>query len=300
MKFHATSSFKEAAAGHQFYQDWVTRLEKANNTHYKRYDIATALGATTVWGSNTEIVKQHTLVVFPGFRTSVLFWDFDNALSELSKHCRIYLVDTNGQPNFSDGNTPDIKSLDYGHWAAEVMDKLGIEKAHVAGASFGGLVCLKLAQVAPQKIKKVLLLNPGCLAPFSLSLKNLYSNLLPIFSPSIKNVVKFLDTAVFCPPHHHLPPVYKELIVDYEVYALQNFNDKGQKPYAMKPAELNNITSDTYLLLGEKDLLFPYQTSKTIAEKHIATLKGVYTFPNTAHGIVTSKEALGKMSELLK
>jgi hypothetical protein len=36
------------------------------------------------------------------------------------------MVETNGLPNFSDGSTPEIKSLDYGHWANEVLDKLGI------------------------------------------------------------------------------------------------------------------------------------------------------------------------------
>ncbi|CAN5354222.1 hypothetical protein BH09BAC1_BH09BAC1_26800 [soil metagenome] len=217
MQYYSTSSFKDKAAGELFYQEWVSRLERANTTTYERLEIETGLGRTTVWGINTETTKQHTLIIFPGFRTSSLFWDFDNALAPLRETCRIYLVDTNGQPNLSDGNTPDIKSLDYGHWAAEVLDKLHIAKAHVAGASFGGLVCLKLAQVAPQKVQQVLLLNPGCLAPFSLSLRNLYYNLLPIISPSEKNVVKFLDTAVFCPPNHHLSPVAKELIVEYEL-----------------------------------------------------------------------------------
>ena len=51
------------------------------------------------------------MVIFPGFRTSSLFWDMDNALAPLKKDYRIYLVETNGQPNLSDGNNPDIKEM---------------------------------------------------------------------------------------------------------------------------------------------------------------------------------------------
>ena len=69
---------------------------------------------------------------------------------------RIFLVETNGLPNLSDGETPDIKSLGYGIWASEVLEKLKIEKAFIAGASFGGLICMKLAIVKPEVIKSVL------------------------------------------------------------------------------------------------------------------------------------------------
>jgi hypothetical protein len=48
---------------------------------------------------------------------------------------RIFMIETNGLPNLSDGATPDIKSLDYGIWATEIFDKLDIGNAFIAGAS---------------------------------------------------------------------------------------------------------------------------------------------------------------------
>jgi pimeloyl-ACP methyl ester carboxylesterase len=153
---------------------------------------------------------------------------------------RIFMVETNGLPNLSDGATPDIKTLDYGHWAHEVMDGLGIEKAFVAGASFGGLIAMKLALTNPEKIKAAFLLNPGCLQPFSLTFSNLYYNLLPIISTNAKNVLKFLDKAVFSKPNHRLSSFSEQMLVDYEVFAISRYKDNTQKPYYMD-TELSKV-----------------------------------------------------------
>ena len=122
------------------------------------------------------------------------------------------MVETNGLPNLSDGSTPNVKSLDYGFWANEVFEKLKIERAFIAGASFGGLICMKFGIVKPEKIKAAFLLNPGCLQPFSLTLKNLYYNLLPILIPTVKNVSNFLDKAVFSKPNHRLSDFSEKMI----------------------------------------------------------------------------------------
>src|SRR5262249_50841781 len=144
----------------------------------------------------------------------------DNALEPFKHDHTIFLVETNGQPSLSDGNTPEIRSNDYGIWAAEVLEKLSVKRAIVAGASFGALVCLKLCLVAPQLVEKAVLLNPGCLQPFSLSFKNLYYNFLPLISPGRKNIEKFLDYAVFYKNKHRVSPRAKKLIVDYELFAI--------------------------------------------------------------------------------
>lgn len=298
MQIHSQSSFKNPAETVRFFDTWIAQLETLNHIHYRRIDIATPLGNTVVWGINTDKTDAEAIVIFPGFRTCSMFWDMDNALAPLKKNYRIFLVDTNGQPCLSDGNTPDIKSNDYGVWAADVLHRLGLYKAIVAGASFGGLVCLKLCLVAPELVEKVVLLNPGCLQPFSLSLKNLYYNFLPIIAPTAGNVETFLDNAVFYGNDHTLSPAAKKLVVDFEVYALTQFRDKAQKPYAMKREELGAVTSDVYLILGDKDILFPYQKSLNAARTHLKTLRESFIVPNTGHGIETSKKALQILADI--
>ncbi|MGC4020448.1 MAG: alpha/beta hydrolase [Cyclobacteriaceae bacterium] len=256
------------------------------------------MGKTHVWNLNHPDAKE-TLVIFPGARTSSLFWDFDKGLDNINYPLNIFLVETNGLPNLSDGATPDIKSLGYGHWASEVLTQLKLEKTFIAGASFGGLICMKLCITSPEKVKAAFLLNPGCLQPFSLSFKNLYYNLLPIFSPSRKNISTFLDKAVFCKPNHTLSPQAYELILDYEELALTRYKDNTQKPYDMAE-QIELVKTDTYLLEGDKDLLFPYQKSIENAKRRLTNLKDVIVFKNVGHGIETHRDAMNYVGEMIK
>ncbi|HWA34841.1 MAG TPA: alpha/beta hydrolase [Cyclobacteriaceae bacterium] len=300
MKVKAVSKFKNPPEDLRYFESWVNRLEKLNGTQYGRKEIATMLGKTVVWTINTNREDLKTLIIFPGFRTCSLFWDFDNGLQLLKERYRIFLVDTNGQPCLSDGNTPDIRSEGYGEWAAEVLETLKIRRAVIAGASFGGTVCMKLSALVPDRIEKVVLLNPGCLQNFSLSWKNLYYNMLPILFPSKGNVKKFLDNAVFCKPTHQLSPDAEELIIDYEHFALTRFIDKGDKPYKMSEEELLKVKSDVYLLEGDHDLLFPFEKSIAYAKKSIQNLREVHVLKETGHGIETSSEAMRILAGIME
>jgi pimeloyl-ACP methyl ester carboxylesterase len=296
MEIKKKSYFKDVRRDLAWFEDWVNDLEVINGRSYERFELRTALGITHVWGHNTNLATAETLVIFPGARTTALFWDFDNGLDKLGKNIRIYLVETNGLPNLSDGKTPDIESEGYGQWADEVLAKLGIENAFVAGASFGGLVAMKLALYNPKRIKAAFLLNPGCVQPFSLTLKNLYYNLLPIVIPNAKNIKLFLDKAVFCKPNHKLSDVSERLIIDYELFAITRYKDNTQKPYDMN-IELRGVTTPTYLVLGDRDLLFPYQNSIKNATDKIASLREIKVFGNVGHGIETYAKAMEYISD---
>jgi pimeloyl-ACP methyl ester carboxylesterase len=284
------SFFKDPQTDRARMEQWVETLERLNGRRYDRICLTTQLGTTIVYGLNTAATDREALVIFPGARTSVLFWDFDNALGPLAEKYRIFLVETNGLPNLSDGHSPEIRSTGYGEWASDVMAQLGLSSATIAGSSFGGLVCMKLCIAVPEKVKAVFLLNPGCLQPFSLSIKNLYYNLLPIVSPKPRNVETFLDKAVLCKPHHMLPAAYERLLIDYEVFALTRYSDRTQKPYYMN-GELEQVKNPVYLLVGDKDLLFPYKRSISNARKHLSNLREVQIFQNVGHGIETYRGA---------
>ncbi|MCL6260147.1 alpha/beta hydrolase [Aquiflexum sp. TKW24L] len=298
MKIKYKSYFKDPKKDIAYFEDWVRKLEKENGRKYQRHAVKTSLGNTHVWSLNTDKVEIETLVIFPGARTTALIWDFDKGLDHLKMKLRIFMVETNGLPNLSDGATPDIKTLDYGHWAKEVFEGLGIEKAFIAGASFGGLICMKLALTNPEKIKSAFLFNPGCLQPFSLKLSNLYYNLLPIISTNSKNIQKFLERAVFSKPNHQLSSFAEKMLVDYEVFAISRYKDNTQKPYYMD-TELAKVKTEIYLLLGDKDLLFPFEKSKKNAQKHLSNLTEIKIFQHVGHGIETFEEAMNYIGDVI-
>ncbi len=291
MKIIRKSFFKNPNQDKHWFNFWVSQIEEANQRQYTSIVLNTSLGITQVWGLNLDEKMGETLVIFPGARTSSLFWDLDRGLDHLGKKIRVFMVETNGLPNLSDGNTPDIKSMEYGEWANEVLERLNIDHAFIAGASFGGLICMKLCITSPIRVKAAFLLNPGCLQPFSLSLRNLFCNLLPIIKPNIKNVSYFLDNAIFHKPNHQLTLASEELLISYELFALKNYKDNTQKPYNMDE-ELKWVMVDTYLLLGEKDLLFPYKKSINNAKDKLNSLKEVILFRRVGHGIETYSEAI--------
>jgi pimeloyl-ACP methyl ester carboxylesterase len=294
------SYFKNQVQAEVFFDNWVRRIEAQNQCTYQRQEVATILGKTVVWSLNADRHDWPALVIFPGFRTCGLFWDLDNNLAPLKASHRIFLVDVNGQPCLSDGFTPDVKSLGYGEWAADLFDKLALDTAIVAGASFGSLLGIKLAQVAPQRISKLVLMNPGCLQPFSLAPKNLYYNLLPLAWPTEGNVRKFLKEAVFYQDKHQLSGSAMQLLVDYELFAIKQFKDSTQKPYAMPMEELASVQVPVYLLLGDKDILFPCQKSVDAAKKGFKHLRKIQVLPNIGHGIETSPAAIAALASLIQ
>lgn len=299
MKIKSKSYFKDEHADRSYFEGWVKQLENYNSRQYERYEIETSLGRTHIWGLNSKQEFQDTLVIFPGARTTALIWDFDKGLDNFNHNMRIFMVETNGLPNLSNGETPDIKTLDYGIWATQVLDKLHIEKAFVAGASFGGLICMKLGIVSPQKVIAAFLLNPGCLQPFSLTFKNLYFNLLPIIRPTPNNVLKFLEKAVFSKPNHQLSEFSEKMLVAYEVFAISRYKDNTQKPYYMNE-QLKEVAAETYLLLGDKDLLFPFQKSLDNAQRLIPKLTETKVYKNVGHGIETYNKALNYIGGIIK
>lgn len=299
MRIKSKSKFKNPKVDKVEFEKWVTKLETSNGRKYNRKEINSSLGKTIVWCLNEGDDSLDTLIIFPGARTTSLVWDLDKGLDNLNHKMSIYMVETNGLPNLSDGNTPDIKSKDYGIWASEILDELKIEKAFIAGASFGGLIGMKLAIVKPEKIKALFLLNPGCLQSFSLTVKSLYYNLLPIISPKEKNVLKFLNTIVFCRPNHTLSEQANKLLIEYQLLALTRHVDKAQKPYYMDK-QLSESNVDTYLLEGDQDIIFPYQKTITNAQTHIQSLKEVKIFKDVGHGIETYSAALMYVGKIIK
>lgn len=290
VKVKFSSAFKSPTSDQQWFKTWVRELEQLNDRTYEKIEVETSLGKTMVYGLQTSEATLEPLVIFPGARTTALIWDLDRNLDHLLDRFRLFLVETNGLPNLSDGNTPDIKSKDYGHWAAEVLDRLGLQSSYVAGASFGGQICMKLSITNPEKVKAAFLYNPGCFQPFSLSPKNLYYNLLPIISPKRKNVDKFLEKAIFFKPDHSLSPKAWELLVDYELFALTRYIDKTQKPYFMNK-ELKQAKSAVYLIVGDHDLLFPVEKTLCNAKKLIQNLKDIQVF-SAGHGVETLPKSM--------
>lgn len=81
-------------------------------------------------------------------------------LGDLGTEFRVYALDIPGQPGRSDPNPPSFLNDDYCDWLVDVLDDLGIAKAHFAGVSAGGWIAMRMGSRHPGRVGKVVMLGP--------------------------------------------------------------------------------------------------------------------------------------------
>ena len=99
-----------------------------------------------------------TLVLLHGMASSWQWW-LEN-IPTLGRRHRIIAVDLPGCGN-SEQLPPPAEMSHYAHTVLGLLDHLGIRSATVAGHSMGGLVAIAMSQVAPQQVKKLILVDAG-------------------------------------------------------------------------------------------------------------------------------------------
>jgi pimeloyl-ACP methyl ester carboxylesterase len=97
------------------------------------------------------------LVLLNGIMMSVNSWNF--AVETVSKVMKLIRVDF-----FDQGQTDDYLDEVYDHsiqaaLVVALLDHLGIEKAHIAGISYGGEVAIRLGIYYPERVKTLSLYN---------------------------------------------------------------------------------------------------------------------------------------------
>lgn len=96
------------------------------------------------------------LILSNSIGTSYRMWD--GTAEQLARHFRVLRFDTRGHG--ASGVPPGDYSLDrMGRDVLELMDALGIERAHFLGLSLGGFIGQWLAIHAPQRIGRLILSN---------------------------------------------------------------------------------------------------------------------------------------------
>ncbi len=82
-------------------------------------------------------------------------------LADLMAGHRVYAVDVIGQSVMSADVRLPVDDDSYGRWLVEVLEGLDLEAAHVVGVSWGGFVAQRLAILAPERVRKLVLLVPA-------------------------------------------------------------------------------------------------------------------------------------------
>jgi pimeloyl-ACP methyl ester carboxylesterase len=100
------------------------------------------------------------LVLLPGGGATSTQWGA--VVAALGRNARVYAVDTIGDAGRSvAGDRPVRTAADLLDWLGAVLDGLGVGRADLCGHSYGGWLALNQALHAPDRVRRLVLLDPS-------------------------------------------------------------------------------------------------------------------------------------------
>jgi pimeloyl-ACP methyl ester carboxylesterase len=151
------ASIYKTAAGEQTIMDIYDTVLARWPVPYAGITLPTQHGDTFIIASGNETAPP--LFLLHGSASNATAWIGD--VEALSRHFRVFAIDTIGEPGRSAHNRPAWAGPAYADWLKDVLDGLHLEQAAVMGISQGGWTALKFATSYPQCISKLVLLAPG-------------------------------------------------------------------------------------------------------------------------------------------
>jgi pimeloyl-ACP methyl ester carboxylesterase len=209
------------------------------------------------------------VVLIPGFAAGRWIWF--RQIGDLSRQFRVITFDprgVSGSDKPEGSQTIGLLADDVAH----LLQTIGVESAHVVGASFGGFVAQEFALKYPSMTRKLVLCctsfgGPNHVAPAPETLMALAStkgldseermraNLLLAFSPEyVRRRVADVDEIVRLREANEVP----EHIYLSQWQAAMNFNAESR---------VEQIDRPTLVLSGDKDVIVPVQNSRNLAAK---------------------------------
>ncbi len=146
----------KSAAGYRAIMNWYDEAVSTIDCEVESQFVKTRFGWTHMLVAGPADAEP--LVLIPGVAGCAPLWR--RQFPAFARHFRVYAVDIVGQPGRSDPNPPSFLNDDYVDWLCDLLDGLRIDKAHFAGTSVGGWVVLKMALVAPERVRKIVMLSP--------------------------------------------------------------------------------------------------------------------------------------------
>lgn len=209
------------------------------------------------------------VVLIPGFAAGRWIWFKQTA--ELARNFRVIIFDPRGVSASDKPEGPQTITL-LADDVAHLLETIGVERAHIVGASFGGFVAQEFALKYPEMTRKLVLCctsfgGPNHIVPSAETLQALAStkglnseermraNLLLAFTPEyVRTQVAEVDRIVRLRATNEVP----EHIYLSQLQAAMSFNTESR---------LEEIKSPTLVLSGDADVIVPVQNSRNLVKK---------------------------------
>jgi 2-hydroxy-6-oxonona-2,4-dienedioate hydrolase len=204
---------------------------------------------------------------------------------------RVYALDVLGQSVKGADVRLRAASDDYADWLVDVLDALELPKAHVYGASMGGYIARKLAERAPERIDRLVLLVPAGIIAGPI-LRGMAKAAIPMLlyrtMGSRAGLARFLDSMLTVPDAP---------LAEYLGAALKHYKLEVTAPPLATPEALASFDRPTLVIGASDDITAPGQALLARAAKLFPHAR-LELLPDTKHIPATdaaSREALGGM-----
>jgi pimeloyl-ACP methyl ester carboxylesterase len=207
------------------------------------------------------------LVLIPGFGNGL--WVWFKQVEELARRFRVVTFDPRGVAR-SGGRDEAFRMADLADDAAELLDALGIESAHVLGASFGGFVAQEFALAYPERTRSLVLSctsygGPGHRPPAPETLAAIASTK----GLNTRERVRETLLLAFSPRFVGEEPAEVERVI-----RLRAENDVPEHAYLRQlqaavafdaSARAGAIGAPTLVITGDADVIVPHENSLNLA-----------------------------------
>jgi pimeloyl-ACP methyl ester carboxylesterase len=269
---HAISDFTNDRARQRFqtaYRDAMTRLWPASFT------------STTVPTTYGDAVAHRTgpttgtpVVLVPGALGSAVTWY--HYVARLARHHPVIGLDPVGEPCAARQTRPIADGRDAAQFLSEVLDGLGLSRAHLVGMSYGGWTLLRHELAFPGRAASLTLLDPGGFGRFGVRFWAwLMAGGLAGLTPR--------------PIRRRLAgPVRNAALREEELMPLlpltMRFRRRLPLPDTIADTDLARITVPTLVLLGEHSVLYP-ATELAAHLRLVMPSARVEVIPGAAHDL---------------
>ncbi|MBK9529714.1 MAG: alpha/beta hydrolase [Acidobacteria bacterium] len=208
------------------------------------------------------------ILLIPGFASGIWGWFCQNSLAD---SLRVVTFDPRGIGRSRSGSA-EMSIETFVDDVRAVIDDLGIEKAHILGASFGGFVALEFALRFPERVGKLILActTAGGAKHVSADFAILRSFTRDPDRPLGEQIRRFFR-----------PAFTEEFNAEHadtveEVCRLREENEVTEETYSAQlhtafsfdvDLRLDEITNETLVITGDQDNLVPMQNSENLAAK---------------------------------
>jgi pimeloyl-ACP methyl ester carboxylesterase len=267
---------------------WYDRALAQLGVPYERLYVPTRFGMTHIIASGNPSAPP--VLLLHGINTNAAVWR--PQIESLSRYYRVYAPDIVGFAGMSAPTRLSYHNDSYARWAVDVLDGLETEQANVIGSSAGGHFALKLAVYAPERVRKLVLMNPCGLVrfrfPYTLTRIPGFPALVNILSPYMasQELAQKLVRKGVAP---HLPLDTER--VEFSHLILKHYRRYGP-PGVLRNWELRRMIAPTLLLFSQYEVFTDPATAIRYARRTLPNLIAAEIIPDAGHDMNKDQPAL--------